>query len=74
MMNFEQGLRKLEEIVSTLDEGQVSLDQALALFKEGLHLSKELSKTLDDIERKVEIIIKKDDGSTEKRPFLQEEP
>lgn len=74
MMKFEQGLRKLEDIVNTLDEGQVSLDQALALFKEGLHLSRELSKTLDDIERKVEIIIKKDDGSTEKRPFLQEEP
>jgi exodeoxyribonuclease VII small subunit len=73
-MKFEQGLRKLEDIVNTLDEGQVSLDQALNLFKEGLHLSKELSKTLDDIERKVEIIIKKDDGSIEKRPFLQEEP
>lgn len=73
-MKFEQGLQKLEDIVNTLDEGQVSLDQALSLFKEGLHLSKELSKTLDDIERKVEIIIKKDDGSTEKRPFEQEEP
>ena len=73
-MKFEQGLRKLEDIVNTLDEGQVSLDQALNLFKEGLHLSRELSKTLDDIERKVEIIIKKDDGSVEKRPFLQEEP
>ena len=73
-MKFEQGLRKLEDIVNTLDEGQVSLDQALSLFKEGLTLSKELSKTLDDIERKVEIIIKKDDGSIEKRPFQQEEP
>jgi exodeoxyribonuclease VII small subunit len=72
-MKFEQGLRKLEDIVNTLDEGQVSLDQALNLFKEGLHLSGELSKTLDDIERKVEIIIKKDDGSVEKKPFLQEE-
>ncbi len=73
-MKFEQGLRKLEDIVNTLDEGQVSLDQALGLFKEGLTLSRELSKTLDDIERKVEIIIKKDDGSIEKRPFLQDEP
>ncbi len=73
-MKFEQGLRKLEDIVNTLDEGQVSLDQALGLFKVGLTLSRELSKTLDDIERKVEIIIKKDDGSIEKRPFLQDEP
>ncbi len=73
-MKFEQGLRKLEGIVNTLDEGQVTLDQALSLFKEGLTLSRDLSKTLDDIERKVEIIIKKDDGSIEKRPFLQDEP
>ncbi|MGA2110297.1 MAG: exodeoxyribonuclease VII small subunit [Syntrophorhabdales bacterium] len=72
-MKFEEGLRKLESIVNTLDEGQISLDEALGLFKEGLHLTKELSKTLDDIERKVEILVRKDDGSVEKKPFLQED-
>lgn len=72
-MKFEEGLRKLENIVSTLDEGQVSLDEALALFKEGLNLTRELSKTLDDIERKVEILVRKDDGSVERKPFLQED-
>jgi len=72
-MKFEEGLRKLEDIVNTLDQGQVALDEALSLFKEGLHLTKELSKTLDDIERRVEILVKKDDGSVEKKPFRQEE-
>ncbi len=72
-MKFEEGLKKLETIVGTLDEGQVSLDEALTLFKQGLTLTKELSKTLDDIERKVEILVKKDDGSIEKKPFLQED-
>ena len=72
-MKFEEGLRKLENIVSTLDEGQVSLDDALALFKEGLNLTKELSKTLDDIERKVEVLVRKEDGSVERKPFLQED-
>jgi exodeoxyribonuclease VII small subunit len=72
-MKFEEGLRKLEGIVNTLDEGQISLDEALNLFKEGLTLTKELSRTLDDIERRVEILVKKDDGSVEKKPFLQEE-
>ncbi|MGD0228775.1 MAG: exodeoxyribonuclease VII small subunit [Syntrophorhabdales bacterium] len=72
-MKFEEGLHKLEDIVSTLDEGQIPLDDALRLFKEGMGLTKELSKTLDDIERKVEILVKKEDGSMEKRPFLQEE-
>jgi exodeoxyribonuclease VII small subunit len=72
-MKFEEGLRKLESIVNTLDEGQISLDEALGLFKEGLHLTKELSKTLDDIERKVEVLVRKDDGSVERKPFLQED-
>ncbi len=72
-MKFEEGLKKLETIVGTLDEGQVSLDEALTLFKQGLTLTRELSKTLDDIEQKVEILVKKDDGSLEKKPFLQED-
>jgi exodeoxyribonuclease VII small subunit len=72
-MKFEDGLKRLEEIVSILDESQVSLDAALDLFKEGLLLTKDLSKRLDEIEKKVEILIKKEDGSVEKKPFLQEE-
>ena len=72
-MKFEEGLRKLEKVVNTLDEGKVSLDEALGLFREGLNLTKDLSKTLDEIERKVEILVKKDDGSIEKKPFLQED-
>ena len=35
-MKFEDGLKKLETIVRTLDEGSVSLDEALSLFREGL--------------------------------------
>ena len=60
--------------MSALDEGHVPLDDALRLFKEGIGLTKELSKTLDDIERKVEILAKKDDGTIEKKPFPEEEP
>lgn len=56
-----------------MDEGKVSLDEALDLFKQGVLLTKELSQQLDEIEQKVEILIKKDDGSIEKKPFLQEE-
>ena len=73
-MKFEEGLRKLENIVSTLDEGRYPSTKRFGLFKEGMNLTKELSKTLDDIERKVEILVRKDDGSIEKKPFLQEEP
>jgi exodeoxyribonuclease VII small subunit len=72
-MKFEEGLQRLEQIVGTLDEGEVSVDEALALFKEGLSLTKDLSRRLDEIERKVEILVKKENGSIDKKPFLQEE-
>ena len=72
-MKFEDGIKRLEEIVGILNEGRVALDEALNLFKEGLLLTKDLSKRLDEIEKKVEILIKKENGTVEKRPFLQEE-
>ncbi len=66
-------MKRLEEIVGILDEGQVTLDAALDLFREGLLLTKDLSKRLDEIEKKVEILIKKENGSVEKKSFPQEE-
>jgi exodeoxyribonuclease VII small subunit len=72
-MKFEDGLKKLEGIVKILDNGNIPLDEALNLFKEGLSLTKDLSKRLDEIEKKVEVLIKKEDGSMDKRQFSQEE-
>jgi len=72
-MKFEEGLKKLEDIVNTLGDGKIPLDEALALFKEGISLTKELSRRLDEIEKKVEVLIKKEDGSFERKHFPQEE-
>lgn len=68
-MKFEDGLKKLEDIVKTLDNGNIPLDEALNLFKDGLALTRDLSKRLDEIEKKVEVLIRKEDGSMERRPF-----
>lgn len=62
----------MENIVKTLDEGKIPLDEALGLFKEGLELTKELSKRLDEAEKKVEILIKKEGGTVEKVPFSED--
>ncbi len=72
-MKFEEGITKLEGIVKTLDSGNIPVDEALNLFKEGLTLTRELSKRLDDIEKKIDVLIKKDDGTMEKKPFSPQE-
>lgn len=72
-MKFEEGLKRLEEIVKRLDEGNIPLDEAIKAFEEGLSLTRELSQILDSVEKRVEILLKKEDGSIEKAAYPQEE-
>jgi len=53
-MSFEESLSKLENIVRTLEVGDVRLEEALRLFEEGSELSKRCLSELDKIQRKLE--------------------
>jgi exodeoxyribonuclease VII small subunit len=55
MKSFEERLERLEEI-SRLVNQECPLEEALALFEEGVNLSRSLEKELEKIERKVEIL------------------
>ncbi len=68
-MKFENALEKLEEIVKKLEEGELALDDSLKMFEEGVNLSKLCSTRLDAAERKIEILMKNDEGKLEPRPF-----
>ena len=57
--SFEQGLEALEAIVQKLESGDLSLEQSLELFENGLRLSESCRKRLDDAETRVEILMKK---------------
>jgi exodeoxyribonuclease VII small subunit len=67
--NFEKALTDLENIVQRLDENDLSLDDALSLFEEGIKLSRFCSQKLDSVEKKVEILLKDDEGNIQKEPF-----
>ncbi len=67
--NFEKSLEDLENIVQRLDENDLSLDEALSLFEEGIKLSRFCSQKLDSVEKKVEILLTDDEGETKKAPF-----
>jgi exodeoxyribonuclease VII small subunit len=60
--NFEDALARLEEIVEELEEGEAELDRTLALFEEGVKLSKLCHKRLEAAEKKIEVLIKKEGG------------
>ena len=68
-MKFEEALKRLEKIVEDLENGALSLDDALTKYEEGIRLSKLCSKRLEDAKKKVEILLKSEDGSIKLKPF-----
>ncbi|MBI2447030.1 MAG: exodeoxyribonuclease VII small subunit [Candidatus Omnitrophica bacterium] len=68
-MKFEDALKKLEKIVSELEGGELSLDESLKRYEEGVKLSRILSKELEAAKKKVEVLVKKDDGKFDLEPF-----
>jgi exodeoxyribonuclease VII small subunit len=70
---FEEALQELEMIVQRLEDGNLSLDESLSLFEEGIKLSRLCSQRLDEAEKKVEILLKNENGSLSRQPFEPEE-
>lgn len=68
MAKFEDCLQRLEKIVDELEKGEIPLDQALALFEEGIQLSTSCRKELEDAEGKIEILLKQN-GKLQTEPF-----
>ncbi|HEY5648872.1 MAG TPA: exodeoxyribonuclease VII small subunit [Nitrospiria bacterium] len=66
---FEESLKRLEAIVSRLEKGELPLDESVKIFEEGIRLSKNCMKTLEEAERKVEILLEDKNGKKKTRPF-----
>ena len=60
-VNFESSLKKLEEIVSKLEDGDISLEDSVKSFEEGIGLVKECQKQLSDAELKVKKLLESGD-------------
>ena len=59
-VNFEEAIKKLETIANELETGDLSLDDTITKFEEGIKLSNQCTKMLDEAEKKISILIKKD--------------
>jgi len=60
-MNFEENMEELEKIVQDLEKGDLNLEDSIKKFEEGMELSKKCSEILEKAEKKITILIKKDD-------------
>ena len=69
MAKFEESLKKLETIVDKLEKGDLSLEDSLKLFEQGVDLSAACKKELDEAEGKVQMLVKQRDGSLKTEPF-----
>ncbi len=67
--NFEQSLERLETIVEELEGGALSLEDSIARYEEGVKLSRQLGRTLDEAEKRIERLVTRDDGSTGTEPM-----
>lgn len=66
---FEKSLARLEEVVKRLESTDLPLDEAMKLFEEGVNLSRDCQKQLEEAEGKVEILLRKADGKLAPEPF-----
>ena len=64
-LNFEDAMKKLEEIASELEKNDLDLDTSVSKFEEGMKLSKKCSEMLEDAEKRISILIKTEDGVSE---------
>lgn len=62
-MTFEAGLKRLEEILAQLEQGDLPLEESLALFEEGVGLVRVCSSRLEEAEGKIQKLLERADGT-----------
>jgi exodeoxyribonuclease VII small subunit len=60
--DFEAAMQRLADIVTQLEQGRISLDHAVGIFEEGVELYRRCSKRLLEVEKRMERLVKTDDG------------
>ena len=68
---FEASLEALEQIVRQLEDGDLPLDKSLELFEQGIRLSRECQDRLSQAERRIEILLRDNQGRPAASPFKE---
>ncbi len=70
--SYDAIVARLERVVADLESGQLTLEQSIERFAEGVRLAKDASRKLDDAERRVEMLVRGADGEDEVVPLAPE--
>ena len=70
---FETSLKELEKIVRRLENGDLPLEESLKLFEDGVRLSRECQERLNQAERRIEVLLKDENGNPALRPIDKED-
>ena len=70
--SFEESLAELEKIATEIEKGDLGLEQAMSEFEKGIKHSKECSEKLDDAEKRINILVKNENGEMTEEEFEQE--
>lgn len=60
-MNFEENIEQLEKVVQELESGNLNLEDSIKKFEEGMELAKRCNEMLEEAEKSITVLIKKDD-------------
>lgn len=72
-LKFEEALKKLEKIVEDLEKGDLSLDEALKKYQDGIELSRQCSQRLESSKKKIDLLVKNKKGEFELKSFDEAE-
>jgi len=71
--SFEEALQRLEAVLDSLEHGELNLEEAVKAFEEGVKLVRFCHGKLDEVERRVELLLKDEAGRFITKPFPGEE-
>lgn len=66
---FEESMKRLETIVEELEGGELSLEDSITRYEEGVRLSRALTRTLDQAEKRIERLVEGEGGEATTEPM-----
>jgi exodeoxyribonuclease VII small subunit len=69
---FEDELKLLEDTVARIDSGELSLEESIKAFEQGVALVRSLNQKLDEVEKKIEVLVRDSQGELRTTPYRVE--